>query len=276
MVQAGTVAPVLLSDSSRRPGQASRAQEQPSRTVQEGPNKRARLHEDEINWGRPAPSKPLGSSGRSPSPGSSRLPGTAKPASQGAVMPSARSRQPSPVKHALIEADIDWDAGMNAGSGRSAQDQHASAARAAFLESQYDPDAKPSNPSALLAAQRDSGGPVRREISSHSNHVLAGSNSFARSSQSRNHAQPLRMAGQDHTRVHRTLGHSSAADRDSQPDAEQDVEKGPPSHVKRQMETIRRLKVADSQHQDKSCMRRPAPKVQAKPAALPQESDIDW
>lgn len=271
-MQAGAIAPDSHSGASGRTGRASTGQDQPSRTVHEGPNKRVRLHEDEINWDRPAPAKPVGSSERSPSHGSCTPP--AKPASQGSAM---TGRQPNQVELALVEADIDWEAGMKAGPvGRSGRDQHATAARASCLESEYDPDAKPSNPLALLEAQRDSGGNVRREMPGHSNSVLAGSKSLAHSIYGRNDAQPLRMAGQDHFQVHRALGHSSGADRDSQPDARQAVGKGPPLHVKRQMDTIHRLKVADSQHLGKSSMQRPAPKAQVKPAAVPQESDIDW
>ena len=272
VVQAGAIPSDPLSHQGRRPGQASKTQEQPSSILREGPNKRARLHEDEISWGSPASSSPHGPSGRSPSPGSSLHPGTAKPTSQSAAM---TGRQPHQAKHALVEADIDWDVGVKAvPTGRSAGDQHATAARAAFLESRYDPDAKPSNPLALLEAQRDSSGHVRREMPGHSNKVLAGSKFLAHSNDSHSEARPVRMAGQDHTRAHSALGHSSAADRDSQPDAMQAVEKGPPLLVKRQMDTIRRLKAADSQHQSKPSM--PAPKAQVKPAALPKESDIDW
>ncbi|KAK9851156.1 hypothetical protein WJX84_010936 [Apatococcus fuscideae] len=53
-------------------------------------------------------------------------------------------------------------------------------------------------------------------------------------------------------------------------------EKDPPSLIKRQMETIHRLKVAEAQHQGRPSGQRAAPRVQAKPAVLPQASDIDW
>ena len=284
-MQAGAATSAATSGTSQRSSTFDRSEQQLARNFQNESNKRVRLHEDSIDWGRPSPSPSSGPAEiREPSPknltgrnshqhGAVYQPKKAEPAVQSAATTPTSGQQQRSGKPALVEADIDWDDGMSAPPASSR-----AAPKPAFNVSRHVPDAKPSNPSALLEAQRGSGVQPQRQPPSYSSSLLTGPNAVAPSTggRARNHGQQLATAGREHERIQQALGHTAAVTRDIKPDAQQATQKGPSSLVKRQMDTIHRLKAAEAQRQGRPSVPRAAPKVQAKPAVLPVESDIDW
>ncbi len=238
-------------------------------------------------------------------------PGQHKSALQRQRPAGRKAQQPlNPGRPALEEADIEWgdEAGQQCddrqapNGARPRAVQQVSVLKGGHKQLRQEPrsNGPPSNPFRLIEAQIDwggdpaggskpvlsasKGGPAAfpsiladNRPSAPSKSLLDGPRRMARDNTSQDihastvthrHLQKASGAQQKMNSVAKTAGKLRA----EQPQAE----KGPPSHIRKQMETIHRLKVAESR-QPKSVPQQNVPaSSKSRPALVPQAADIDW